>query len=391
LNSEDVSILIVDDESAIQVLLAGFLGQRWRCTTASRADEAVQLLSTCDFDLIVTDINMPGRSGLDLCQDVRQNYPEVDVIVISALSDIEHAIQAMRCGAIDYLTKPFSLDQVTASVEAALAKQAANRQQRKQAESLEAKISQDTDSLGTTNGHLDAVQNRLYSTCKAAIHGLARTLEARDLETRGHSDRVVQYSLRIGSAMNLEDHELTALEQGALLHDIGKIGVRDSVLLKQGPLTHEEWLVMKDHVSLGMKIISNIDFLAPARFVIGQHHEKYDGSGYPSGLAGQAIHIAARVFAVADAYDAITSDRPYRSAMSHADACREISRHSGTQFDPRVVEAFLRIPASDWPEIRRRIELQTDREPGTIESDTHSVMVSLQFPIELSGKVDVGC
>jgi response regulator RpfG family c-di-GMP phosphodiesterase len=392
LNSEDVSLLIVDDESAIRVLLAGLLGQRWRCTTASCADEAVQLLSTCDFDLVVTDINMPGRSGLDLCQDVRRNYPEVDVIVISALSDIEHAIQAMRCGAVDYLTKPFSLDQVTASVEATLAKQAATRQQRKQAESLEAKISQDTVSLGTAHEHLDAVQNRLYSTCRAAIQGLARTLEARDLETRGHSDRVVQYSLRIGAAMNLEGHELTALEQGALLHDIGKIGVRDSVLLKQGPLTHEEWLVMRDHVSLGLKIISNIEFLAPARFVIGQHHEKYDGSGYPNGLAGQAIHIAARVFAVADAYDAITSDRPYRAAMSHADACREISRHCGTQFDPAVVEAFLRIPPGDWPEIRRRIELETDQEPPASQSDIHSFIVSLRFPTELSGKVDpLGC
>ena len=392
MNSEAVSILIVDDESAIRVLLAAFLGQRWHCTTASCAADAVQLLDTGDFDLIVTDINMPGRSGLDLCQMVRQNYPAVDVIVISALSDIDHAIQAMRCGAVDYLTKPFSLDQVAAAIEAALAKQAADRRHRKEAESLEAKISRDTVSLGTANERIGAAENRLYSTCRAAIQGLARTLEARDVETRGHSDRVVQYSLRIGAEMNLEDHEMTALEQGALLHDIGKIGVRDSVLLKQGPLTNEEWLVMKDHVSLGLKIISNIDFLAPARFVIGQHHERFDGSGYPNGLSGQAIHIAARVFAVADAYDAITSDRPYRAAMCHEEACREINKHSGTQFDPAVVDAFLRIRATDWPEIRRRIELKTDSEPPTSNSDIHSFIVSLQCPVELSGKLDpLGC
>lgn len=388
MNSENVSILIVDDESAIRVLLAAFLGQRWSCTTAACADDALQLLNSGEFDLMVTDINMPGRSGLDLCQSVRQNYPAVDVIVISALSDIDHAIKAMRCGAVDYVTKPFSLDQVSASIEAALAKQAGARRHREQAESIEAKICQDTASLGTAHESLGAIQDRLYSTCKAAIQSLARTLEARDLETRGHSDRVLAYSLRIGAAMNLQDHELTALEQGALLHDIGKIGVRDSVLLKQGPLTHEEWLVMKDHVNLGLKIISNNDFLAPARFVIGQHHEKFDGSGYPNGLAGQEIHIAARVFSVADAYDAITSDRPYRAAMSHADACCEISNHSGTQFDPVVVDAFLRIPASDWPEIRQRIELRTDREPPASKNDIHSFVVSLECPVELSGKLD---
>ena len=148
MNSQDVSILIVDDESAIRVLLAAFLGQRWRCTTASCADDAVQLLNSGHFDLMVTDINMPGRSGLDLCQSVRQNYPAVDVIVISALSDIDHAIKAMRYGAVDYLTKPFSLDQVAASIEAALAKQAAARHHRKQAESIEAKMCRDTASLG---------------------------------------------------------------------------------------------------------------------------------------------------------------------------------------------------------------------------------------------------
>jgi response regulator RpfG family c-di-GMP phosphodiesterase len=387
-NSEDVSILIVDDESSIRVLLAGFLGDRWQCTTASSADEAIQLLGNSAFDLIVTDINMPGRSGLDLCKNVRQNYPAVDVIVISALSDINHAIQAMRSGAVDYITKPFSLDQVNKAIEAALAKRAVTRRNREQAETLEARICQDTDSLGTAHHSIDAVQDRLYSTCRAAIQSLARTLEARDLETRGHSDRVVAYSLRIGAAMNLNCNELTALEQGALLHDIGKIGVRDSVLLKQGPLTHEEWLVMKDHVSLGLKIISNIDFLAPARFVIGQHHEKFDGSGYPNGLAGQAIHIAARVFAVADAYDAITSDRPYRAALPHAEACREISNHTGTQFDPAVVDAFLRIPATDWPEIRQRIELKSEQEPPASKSDIHSFVVSLQCPVELSGKLD---
>jgi HD-GYP domain-containing protein (c-di-GMP phosphodiesterase class II) len=158
----------------------------------------------------------------------------------------------------------------------------------------------------------------------------------------------VAYSLQLGAGLNLNDQDLLALEQGALLHDIGKIGVRDSVLLKQRPLTPEEWLLMREHVTLGLRIISNIDFLAPARFVIGQHHEHYDGSGYPNGLSRQSIHIAARVFAVADAYDAITSDRPYRAGKSYAYACRELEKYSGTQFDPAVVDAFLSIPQNVW-------------------------------------------
>jgi HD-GYP domain-containing protein (c-di-GMP phosphodiesterase class II) len=163
------------------------------------------------------------------------------------------------------------------------------------------------------------------------------------------------------------------------------------VLLKNGALTAEEWQVMREHVSLGLKIISNIDFLSPARFVIGQHHEKYDGSGYPNGLSRQSIHIAARVFSVADAYDAITSDRPYRSGKTYADACREIKAYAGSQFDPAVVDAFLAIAAGEWPEIRRMVQLRTDQDSSTTKSDIQSFITSMHCPEELSGKLDLLC
>jgi response regulator RpfG family c-di-GMP phosphodiesterase len=388
---EEASILIVDDDRAIRTLLAGFLGDQWHCRTASSAREALVLLEQRRSNLVLTDVNMPGQSGLELCRLVRERFSGVDVIVMSARSEIDSAIQALRSGAVDYVTKPFSLDQVRVAVERALARNIAAHEVRREAESLEERICRDTDKLGSTNEQLGSAGERLYAAYRATIQGLARMLEARDLETRGHSDRVVAYSLRIADRMHLTNQGLTALEQGALLHDIGKIGIQDSVLLKQGALTEEEWIVMREHVNMGLKIISNIDFLSPARFVIGQHHEKYDGSGYPNGLEREAIHIAARVFAVADAYDAITSDRPYRARKNYDDGRREIKKYAGSQFDPGVVDAFLSIPAGDWPEIRRGIELGSQLHLEASKSDIQAFIMSLRCPSDLSGKLGLLC
>jgi HD-GYP domain-containing protein (c-di-GMP phosphodiesterase class II) len=167
---------------------------------------------------------------------------------------------------------------------------------------------------------------------------------------------VVAYSLRLGRELGLTHKELIALEQGALLHDIGKIGVRDSILLKCGALTPNEWVEMREHISFGLRIIDGIDFLSGAAPVVGSHHERYDGGGYPSGLSGDSIHINARIFAVADAFDAITSDRPYRRSASYESARAEIVANSGSHFDPEVVKAFLSVPDAEWGEIRKIAE-----------------------------------
>ena len=192
----------------------------------------------------------------------------------------------------------------------------------------------------------------LYLSYRATLGCLAKTLEARDYETRGHSDRVVAYCLRLGKEMGLAPADLICLEQGALLHDIGKIAVRDAVLLKPGSLGADEWPLMQKHVEYGLKIIEGTPFLSGACFVVGQHHEKYDGSGYPNGLRGEEIHINARIFAVADAFDAITSDRPYRAAQPYMRAREEIVAGWGSHFDPSVVDAFLQVPAAELAEIR---------------------------------------
>jgi cyclic di-GMP phosphodiesterase len=352
-NNKDVSILIIDDEEPIRRLLALYLSDEYTCVTAASADEGTAMLSASTFNLVMTDITMPGTSGIELCQFINQAYPETVVIMVSGMTDINYAVEAMRHGAFDYVVKPFDLSRVLMAVERGLKYQGLIAAKRLYEQSLEETVRLRTSELRSLNEDLNQMLEALYQNYRATLRALAGALEARDFETAGHSDRVVAYSLRLGRELGLAHKELIALEQGALLHDIGKIGVRDSILLKCGALTEPEWEEMREHINHGLRIISGIDFLKGAAPVVGQHHEKYDGSGYPSGLMGDMIHINARIFAVADAFDAITSDRPYRKSAPYADARTEIVANSARHFDPDVVNAFLDVPESDWREIRK--------------------------------------
>jgi putative two-component system response regulator len=364
---KDISILIVDDEEPIRRLLAMYLSNDYTCVTAASADEATILLSGSCFNLVVTDITMPGASGIELCQYVQKAFPETIIVMVSGMTDIQYAIEAMRHGAFDYVTKPFDLPQVLIAVERALRYQALVAAKRNYEHSLEETVRQRTNELRGLNENLNQMLEALYQNYRATLRALARALEARDFETAGHSDRVVAYSLRLGRELGLSHNELIALEQGALLHDIGKIGVRDSILLKPGSLTTEEWVEMREHINHGLRIIGGIDFLKGAASVVGQHHEKYNGSGYPHGLRGEQIHINARIFAVADAVDAITSDRPYHKARSFEDAVEELLRCAGTHVDPEIVKVFLSMPLTTWRELRERAG-----EPGRMIKDAVS-------------------
>lgn len=351
MNNKGITILIVDDDEQIRDLLAGHLGSKYTCVTASSVDEATKILSATSFNLVLSDITMPGASGLELCETIQEKWPDSVVMMVSAMTEIDFAIEAMRKGAFDYLTKPFKLSQVEMSIDRALRHQALLTLKRQYEETLEDMVRERTDHLRLVNDDLNQTLEALYLNYRSTLRALAKALEARDIETGGHSDRVVAYCLRLGRELGFNHKELIALEQGALLHDIGKIGVRDRVLLKHGPLTEEEWLEMRNHINVGLCIIEGIDFLSGARPIVAQHHEKYDGSGYPAGLQGDLIHINARIFAVADAFDAIRSDRPYRAAQSYAEARAEIIANSGSHFDPKVVNAFLRVPELEWAEI----------------------------------------
>lgn len=376
--NKDVSILIIDDEEPIRRLLTAYLSDSYRCVAAGSAQEAMTLLSGSSFSLVLSDINMPGTSGTELCQFISKAYLDTVVIMVSGMTDITYAIEAMRQGAFDYITKPFDLGQVQVCIDRALRYQALVASKRFYEQSLEETVRLRTAELRSLNEDLNRMLEALYKNYRATLRALAGALEARDVETAGHSDRVVAYSLRLGRELGLSHKELIALEQGALLHDIGKIGVRDSILLKKGALTGPEWKEMREHINHGLRIIEGIDFLSGAAPIVGEHHEKYDGSGYPLGLSGESIHINARIFAVADAFDAITSDRSYRNASSYADARKEIILNSGIHFDPVVVDTFLAVPESEWSEIRKIAKTEDYIEHIIDKHEIRSFVISLK-------------
>ena len=378
MTTKDISILIVDDEEPIRRLLKMCLEPYYTCFTADSAEEATPMLESDKFNLVITDIRMAGSSGLELCHLVQKMSPDTVVIMISGMTDIQFAIQSMREGAFDYVTKPFDLDQVLIVVERALRYQGLVEAKQRYEQSLEESVRDRTSELRTLNIDLDSMLETLYANYRATLRSLAKALEARDVETRGHSDRVVAYCLRLGREFGLNHNELIALEQGALLHDIGKIGIRDSILLKEGPLSEAEWAEMRTHVHRGLDIIDGIDFLSGARAIVGEHHEKFDGSGYPNGVRAEKIHVNARIFSVADTFDAITSDRPYRNSQPYAAARAEIMAHAGKQFDPRVVNAFLRIPEGELAEIREAAGSQDYIEKIIDKREIRSFIVSLK-------------
>jgi response regulator RpfG family c-di-GMP phosphodiesterase len=387
----NASILIVDDDEAIRGLLSACLDGSYWCATAASAEEAVTLLQFGSFNLVLSDITMPGKSGLELCQYVQETCPRTVVVMISAMIEIDYAVQAMRQGAFDYITKPFDLAHVTLVVDRALRYERALEEKHRNEQILEERVRIRTDELRAANEDLSFMLDTLYRNYRATLRGLARTLEARDIETRGHSDRVVAYSMKLGGKMGLTSNDLIALEQGALLHDIGKVGVPDAVLLKPGSLSTDEWVRMREHVGHGLRIIEGVEFLSGARWVVGQHHEKYDGSGYPNKLRGDGIHIHARIFAVADALDAIRSDRPYRAGQSHEIAREEIAANSGSHFDPKVVNAFMSIRKEEWDEIRRCA--QSDERPERLidKREISSFILSLKSPEGVTTKLQALC
>ncbi|MGH9882308.1 MAG: HD-GYP domain-containing protein, partial [Pyrinomonadaceae bacterium] len=201
---------------------------------------------------------------------------------------------------------------------------------------------------------LDKALDSLEDAYRSTLRALTAALETRDSETHGHSERVVSYSMRLGREYGLDTRQMKALEFGSLLHDIGKIGVPDSILRKPAKLTEEEWVRMKEHPLHGQQILRGIEFLEGAARVVAQHHEKWDGSGYPLGLKGEEIDLCARIFSVADAFDAMTSDRVYRRGKSYEAAAQELDEWAGKQFDTKVIEAFHRVPRTDWEELHHR-------------------------------------
>jgi len=340
-------LLIVDDEAEVRGVLNDLLSGPYECGEAASAEEAIVELRKNDYQLVISDITMSGMSGLEMIPHVKVVSPDTVIVMISGMQTIESAINALRLGAFDYLMKPFDLRQAEAAVSRALDYHELIAAKRRYENHLQDLVAQRT-------AELDDALNSLENAYRSTLSALTAALETRDAETHGHSERVVTFSLRLGREYGLTTKEMKALEFGSLLHDIGKIGVPDAILRKPAKLTDEEWIRMREHPLHGQQILRGIKFLEGAARVVAQHHEKWDGSGYPLGLKGEEIDICARIFSVADAFDAITSDRVYRQGRSYEAAAEELSEWIGRQFDPKVVESFHRVPQEDWDELRRQ-------------------------------------
>jgi len=338
-------ILVVDDEAIIRETVAEYLrAHGFECVSADSGELALRELKNSEFGLLIADIRMPGYTGLQLLNYVAENCTDVSVIMITAVADLQTAVDSMKLGAFDYITKPFDLDLVVESVKKALHQRSQVIRDNQIARNLQRALKSKTFAL---NSALKDLQLHRDTTLEA----LVRALDAREHETGCHSARVQAYAVTLAERLGFKGDRLANLARGALLHDIGKIGVPDQILLKKGKLTEEEWTQIKKHPSIGYQIVEGVSFLGGASALIISHHERFDGGGYPSGLKGENVPLEARLFAVIDTYDAMTSDRPYRKALTADIARDEIARCSGSQFDPRIVESFLDIPRKILDEI----------------------------------------
>jgi putative nucleotidyltransferase with HDIG domain len=342
-----VRVLAVDDELAASKLIALMLSSpAFHCTTASSGEEALVALQRERFDAVISDLQMPGISGLELLTQVRRSYPHMAFLVTTGVDDLEVGVQAMRCGADDYLVKPLRESAIRVSLESALHKRQLELEVENYRQHLEEMVVERT-------GRLHEALHQLEKNYQSTLQALGAAIDLRDSETAGHSRRVCRYSLEIARAIGWSEKQLENLARGAYLHDIGKLGIPDRILLKPGLLTVEERKLMQRHVQIGFDVVKGIDFLSEASEIVLMHHERYDGGGYPRGLRGSEILLGARIFAIADTLDAITSDRPYRRASAFESAREIIRQCSGSQFDPLVVDVFLNVPEETWPAIAK--------------------------------------
>jgi putative nucleotidyltransferase with HDIG domain len=342
-------VLVVDDEAPVRSMIGATLQrQGYEVQLAMSGSQAVEFLGQGTFDLVLTDIVMQDGNGIALLERIHADQPNLPVVMVSAIHDISVAIDSMRRGAYDYLLKPFEREHLVATVQRALEHRQALQESHNYQQNLEQVVRARTEMLRQAMEDLE-------HSYDVTLEALGDALDLKDSETEGHSKRVTAYTIALARAMGIPPVDIKVIARGAFLHDIGKMAIPDEILRKPGKLTSEEEEIMRDHCTRGYHILRKIPFLSEAAAIVYTHQEYYDGNGYPSRLRGNEIPIGARIFAVADAMDAITSDRPYRKARSFDEARQEILRCSGSQFDPNVVEVFLKIPNELWHELRAEI------------------------------------
>jgi len=341
------NILIVDDESLILNLINSILKIKGlKSDTVSSLKGAKEAIFKKEYDIVFLDLGLPDGSGFSLLEELVEVSPEVLIVVTTGMYDLEIAVKAMRKGAFDYITKPFSVklfrERLDMSIKEWKVRTLTNRYQIY----LESLVEKKERELRNTVHDIDRIRNK-------TVVALGSALNLRDPETEDHCRRVSKSSIILGKAIGIKGQELQDLKWGAYLHDIGKIGIEESILLKSGSLNEDEMKMVKKHPFLGYSMIVNINFLSGAAKVVLYHHEKYDGSGYPLGLYGEYIPFNARVFSVIDAFDAMISDRPYRKALTYDIVVNELNRCYGVHFDPQVIDTFMKLDFSQLHEIKR--------------------------------------
>src|SRR4051794_40827983 len=349
-------ILVVDDEETIREIVCSMLtSAKYECRQAGSGVEALAILNSGDeFELMLSDLMMAELDGIGLLERTKERYPDMPVVMVTAVHDISVALAALRNGAYDYLLKPFEREQLLATVRRALENRRLKMENRAYQTNLESLVANRTEQLRQAMGDLE----RSYDI---TLEALGDALDLKDRETEGHSKRVTAFTIAIAKTMGLPSDQIRVIARGAFLHDIGKMAIPDAILNKPGKLDAAEFETMREHPYRGYQIVKKIPFLAEAAEIVYSHQEKFDGTGYPRGLKNEEIPLGARIFSIADTLDAMTSNRPYRAALPDSAAREEIDRWSGRQFDPDLVKVFLSMPENIWPALREDIGAQIHR------------------------------
>lgn len=366
-------VMVVDDEPGVCQLFQDALHRAgYESCPCTSGEEALSLLHREHFDVVVTDLYMPGISGMSLLAEGQRVRPECAFLVATGETDARVGVEAMKQGALDYLVKPIPVQSLIASVRQAREKKLKDIEAQKRDQYLQNLATKRTRQLRIA---LKKLQRGYGET----IETLGALLDVRDNETAGHAHRVCLYTLKISRTMNVPRRIQRDFVRAALLHDIGKIGIPDEILLKPDTLSPTEQSVMRTHVMIGYDILKHLDHLSPAAEIVLSHHERFDGGGYPRALQGEQIPLGARIFAVADTFDAMTTDRPYRRAVSLEKAREEIAREATKQFDPAVVQAFLSVSPAVWENIRRRACIaEAKQESGALKWMIHQDLQRLR-------------
>ena len=348
-------ILIVDDEAIVRdILQRKMVNLGYACEVCDNGKDALYLLAARNYDLVLADVLISEVKGTPFLKEALRISPDTAVILVTSIVDIDLAVDSLKDGAYDFITKPFGLEEVSISVSRALEKRRLLLENLNYQRTLEERVASRTSQLKEA---LSVLEQTYHSTLVA----LSRALDSRDADSDGHSLRVTVYAIRLAQQAGMSDLEIKTIEQGVLLHDIGKIGIPDALLKKTGALNPNELLLMQKHPEIGYRILSSIKFLKGAAQLVLHHHEQFDGNGYPQGLKGAQINAGALIFAIADALDDLTSDRPLRPELGFEDAIPRIAAMSGAKLDPAYVREFLKIEASEWKAIREEMSASTKR------------------------------